>query len=164
MTEQLPPVSHDIDLDLARELGDKDFRDEFFRGQLEISIPEQIKNLRKFRSLNQQELAEKAGMKQSAVSRLEGANYGKWGVDTLLRIAEALDSRLTVTFEPYEAVLAFYKTGGPRDRRSVTEVLDAPHQDEPKARVPDTTDRERGQKQPDSGGLTSLQNREKAGM
>lgn len=110
MSEQSPSHSQGIDLNIAEELAAKDFRDEFFRAELEIEIPRQIKELRKLRGLRQKEIAEKSGMKQSAISRLEGADYGKWRIDTLLRLAEALDAKLTVIFEPYEAVVARYKS------------------------------------------------------
>ena len=44
-------------------------------------------------------------MKQSAVSRIEQASYSRWNIDTLWRIAEALDLRMRITFEPMEHVI-----------------------------------------------------------
>jgi transcriptional regulator with XRE-family HTH domain len=100
---------HFTDLGIADELQVKEFRDQFFRTEREIDIPAQIKSLRKLRGITQQQLAEKVGTKQSAVSRLESGEESNWELETLVKHAEALDARLSVTFEPYEIVVARYK-------------------------------------------------------
>lgn len=97
------------ELGIAEELQDKDFRDAFFRAEREIDIPLQIKSLRKLRGLNQQQLAEKANFKQSAISRLENAREANWELATLVRLAEALDARLSVVIEPFEVVARGYR-------------------------------------------------------
>jgi transcriptional regulator with XRE-family HTH domain len=101
---------HFTDLGIADELSNKEFRDQFFRSEREIDIPAQIKALRKFRGLTQTELAEKAGTKQSAISRIERSEETNWEIETLVKIAEALDARLSLMFEPYEMIASRYKT------------------------------------------------------
>lgn len=65
------------DLGIASELRDKEFRDQFFRTERELDIPAQLRALRKLRGLNQDELAEMIGTKQSGISRLERSSHGK---------------------------------------------------------------------------------------
>lgn len=103
-------IAPSIDLRIADELGNKDFRAEFFRAELAVDIPTQIKSLRKFRKLRQEDLADLIGTKQSAICRLEKSDDPVWKFETLLGIAEALDARLSVTFEPYEVVVARYRS------------------------------------------------------
>jgi transcriptional regulator with XRE-family HTH domain len=96
-------------LDIASELRDKKFRDQFFRTERKSDIPAQIKTLRNLRGLSQSELAEMIGTKQSGISRLEHSSHGNWNLETLAKIAEALDARLAVVIEPYEVVIDRYE-------------------------------------------------------
>jgi len=62
-------------------------------------IAEQVVEQRRARDLSQQELAELCGTTQSSIARFErGGRPPK--IDTLLRIAEALDCELVVEFRP----------------------------------------------------------------
>lgn len=62
-------------------------------------IAEQVAEQRTARALSQRELAELCGTTQSAIARLEsGGRPPK--IDTLLRIAEALDCELEVKLRP----------------------------------------------------------------
>jgi transcriptional regulator with XRE-family HTH domain len=97
------------DLGIADELRDKEFRDQFFRTERELDIPAQIKALRKLRGHRQDQLAEMVGTKQSGISRLERSTNGNWNLETLVKISEALDARLSVVIEPVEVVIARYK-------------------------------------------------------
>jgi transcriptional regulator with XRE-family HTH domain len=97
------------DLGLVKELEDREFRNQFFRTEREIDIPAQIKTLRKLRKLKQEELADLVGTKQSAISRLERSQEAKFELETLVKLAEALDARLSVLIEPYETVIARYR-------------------------------------------------------
>jgi ribosome-binding protein aMBF1 (putative translation factor) len=66
---------------------------------LSARIAEQVVAQRHARELSQQELAELCGTTQSAIARFErGGSPPR--VDTLLRIAEALDCELIVEFRP----------------------------------------------------------------
>src|SRR6187200_2648346 len=64
-------------------------------------IAEQVTEQRKARGLSQKELAELTGTTQSAIARLESGGRPP-RIDTLLRIAEALDCELRVTLTPRE--------------------------------------------------------------
>src|SRR5438270_6231206 len=60
---------------------------------------DQVQAQRAARSLSQRELAELFGTTQSAIARLEAGGRPP-RIDTLLRIAEALDCELTVELRP----------------------------------------------------------------
>src|SRR2546428_11637601 len=62
-------------------------------------IQEQVTAQHKRRGLAQKELAELTGTTQSAIARLESGGRPP-GIDTLLRIAEALDCELLVELKP----------------------------------------------------------------
>ena len=68
-------------------------------GWLFARIAEQVVEQRAARGLSQQELAALCGTTQSAIARFErGGRPAR--IDTLLRIAEALDCELLVEFRP----------------------------------------------------------------
>lgn len=99
-----------IKLIISRKLEEnKDFRKRFFRGQADDEIASSIRSLREKRKMRQVDLAAESGMRQSAISRIEQANYSGWSLNTLFRVADALDARLTVAFEPVETVIEHYK-------------------------------------------------------
>lgn len=60
------------------------------------NIAEEIYNARIQSGKTQAELAECAGMKQSAIARLEDADYGRHSITSLKRIALALCKRLEI--------------------------------------------------------------------
>ena len=62
-------------------------------------IAEQVTEQRKARGLSQKELAELTGTTQSSIARLESGGRPP-RIDTLLRIAEALDCELIVELRP----------------------------------------------------------------
>jgi len=67
---------------------------------LAVHVPMTINRWRKERGLTQGQLAEKCGMKQSSISRLEDLTYeARYSLTTLRRIASALDLELTVDFK-----------------------------------------------------------------
>lgn len=99
-----------IELEIWKKLKtDKTYRSVFFRAKARDEIASQIKTLRTKRNLNQVQFAAKCNMKQSAVSRIEQAEYSAWNFNTLLRIADALEARLRVTFVPVEEVIEQYR-------------------------------------------------------
>jgi transcriptional regulator with XRE-family HTH domain len=94
-----------INLELDEVLRDPVRRQEFFRSITEDDIAEQIRALRKERDLTQAKFAELAGMKQSAVSRIEQAEYASWSWATLCKVAAALDARWRMTLQPCEEAI-----------------------------------------------------------
>ena len=104
--ESLKPVK----LNLAERFKKgRRFRQEFFQERAKAEIAIQIKKLRDLRNLRQVDFSKLAGMKQSAVSRIEQADYSGWTFKTLLKVAETLDARLRITFEPMEDVIREYE-------------------------------------------------------
>ena len=65
------------------------------QGWFFAQVAEHVAGQRKARGLSQAELAELTGTTQSAIARLEGGGRPP-RIDTLLRIAEALDCELIV--------------------------------------------------------------------
>jgi ribosome-binding protein aMBF1 (putative translation factor) len=63
------------------------------------AIAEQVVKQRRARDLSQQELADLVGTTQSAIARFERGGRPP-RIDTLLRMAEALDCELVVHFRP----------------------------------------------------------------
>ena len=63
------------------------------------AIADQVIKHRHARNLSQQELAELCGTTQSAIARFERGGRPP-RIDTLMRIAEALDCELVVEFRP----------------------------------------------------------------
>jgi transcriptional regulator with XRE-family HTH domain len=62
-------------------------------------IADEVVEQRKARGLSQQELADLCGTTQSSIARLESGGRPP-RIDTLLRIANALDCELTVELRP----------------------------------------------------------------
>jgi transcriptional regulator with XRE-family HTH domain len=91
---------------------DRAFRRRFFEQLAQDEVAMQIRALRlKAGFTRQADFAREAKMQQSAVSRIESANYRGWSYRTLLRVAAALDARLRITFEPAERAVSRYRPG-----------------------------------------------------
>lgn len=86
---------------VVKNLKNKEYRDAYTESFVSSSVAAQIKALREQRKWNQKELAERAGMKQPVVSRLENVNYSRWTTQTLLKLASAFDVALKVSFCSY---------------------------------------------------------------
>jgi Predicted transcriptional regulators len=69
-------------------------------------LARQIRVLREDRGWSQQDLAAATGLKQSAVSRLEDPDYGRYALSTLLKLRSAFDVGLEVKFVEYGAAVA----------------------------------------------------------
>ena len=68
-----------------------------------LCIAEQVYDLRIQAGLTQKQLAHKVGTTQSAISRLEDADYEGHSLDMLRRIAAALHQRVEIRFVPEDA-------------------------------------------------------------
>ncbi len=89
---------------LAVRFKDKEYRDAYAESFLSTTIAAQIKALRDQRRWSQKELGDRAGMKQSQISRLENVNYSGWTIQTLLRLARAFDVALEIRFASFSSV------------------------------------------------------------
>lgn len=90
---------------LKGELQDPETRTAYAEEFLNSHIALQIKTLRQQRNWSQEELARRAGMKQSRISAMEQVDYDGWSVRTLKRLAQAFDLALTVQFESFGTFL-----------------------------------------------------------
>ncbi|WP_083556169.1 helix-turn-helix transcriptional regulator [Hyphomicrobium sp. NDB2Meth4] len=117
-------ILNSIDLSLQERLKNPEFRREWFRAELETRVPELFRDLRERRNLTQAELAVKADMKQSAISRFEASAEATWKLETLLRLADALDAKLSLTLVPAESVVAQYINETLIDKQG-SSILDA---------------------------------------
>jgi len=108
----LSPLS--IDSELADRLqNDQSFRRQYIRLFAQTEVAAEIRGLRTKRRLRQAEVARRAGTGQSAVSRIEKASYDGWTFKTLIGIADALEARLRLSFEPIEDVIEALRSSGP---------------------------------------------------
>jgi transcriptional regulator with XRE-family HTH domain len=82
-------------------LRNEQFRHAYADEHLNLSIATQIKAIREKQRLTQATLAERIGTKQTGISRIESANYSRWSIAVLRRLAEAFDLRLRVSFEEF---------------------------------------------------------------
>lgn len=72
-----------------------------------IGIAEQVYSLRTQAKLSQKELADLVGTTQSAISRLEDADYDGHSLSMLRKIAAALNQRVQVRFVPNDSQYAY---------------------------------------------------------
>ena len=67
---------------------------------LDRYIATQIKIFREQQGMSQRELAKKVGMTQPRIAVLEDTHYSSWSINTLRRLANAFDLKLSIRFEP----------------------------------------------------------------
>jgi ribosome-binding protein aMBF1 (putative translation factor) len=98
------PTSNALEL-LDRLIGDdSDLRAMIEEENVHAQVAREIYLLRTSRGLSQKQLAEQVGTGQSAIARLEDADYEGHSVRMLRRIAAALGAHLSVRFVPNEAL------------------------------------------------------------
>lgn len=83
---------------LILKLKEKKYRDAYVGEHLSNVVSSQIHKLRTSRALSQQGLGKMIGTSQNVISRLEDPDYGKFSLQTLLKLASAFDVALTVKF------------------------------------------------------------------
>jgi transcriptional regulator with XRE-family HTH domain len=100
---------------LLAKLVDRKYRNLFIASQVNKGIPYQLRALRAARGMTQAELAERAGTKQTVISRIENKGAGNLSVKTLLKLAEAFDVALVVRFERIDRFIAWLDRFSPED-------------------------------------------------
>jgi len=80
---------------LEWEMRDPKFREGFLREKMKLEVSILVMNLRKKKKVSQKQLADRLGTSQSAIARLE-AGKSNVTIDTLVRIANRLNAKLTV--------------------------------------------------------------------
>jgi len=122
---------------LDRQFDSSEFRHAYAASFMNSFVAAQIKTIREQRELTQTALAQMVGTKQAGISRLENVNYDAWKVDTLRKLAKALDVRLRISFEEFDSLFdeieRFGKASLQREdyestkkRRALVEEPDAP--------------------------------------
>jgi transcriptional regulator with XRE-family HTH domain len=90
-----------INSSLIAELREKAYRDAYVASQIRMTLPLQIRELRRKEEWTQPQLAEHAGMAQPRISELEKPGERRLTIETLLRLASAFDVALQVRFVPF---------------------------------------------------------------
>ena len=88
---------------LAEELRDEEFREEYERLQPEFDVIRAIADARISRNLTQKELAERTGINQADISKLENGTRNP-SINLLKRLAEGMDMVLKIEFIPKQKV------------------------------------------------------------
>ena len=83
---------------LRKQMEDLDFRKEYEALSPEYDIIKQIIKARAEQGITQKELAERIGIRQSNISRLESGNYNP-SLDFLKKVASGLGKELYVEFK-----------------------------------------------------------------
>lgn len=83
-----------------KKLENPRFRKTFEEEYEKLSLGEQLVRMRLAAGLTQSELAKKIGTTASAISRYESAEYDRYELRTLRRIAAACGGKLQLTLEP----------------------------------------------------------------
>ena len=76
---------------------DKDLEKDFYKGLEKSRIAIEIAAFREREGLTQAELARRVGTSQSAIVRMENADYQNYSIRTLRKISEVLDLELLVS-------------------------------------------------------------------
>jgi len=84
---------------LAERMKESGFRVEYEALEPEFAIVQAIIDARKESGLTQRQLSEKAGIAQGDISKIENGN-GNPSLNTLKRLALAMDMRLELKFKP----------------------------------------------------------------
>ena len=99
---------------LWSKLADPEYRKAFVASQINFGIPFQIRALLKSRKgWTQATLAAKTGMLQPRISALMTPGKTKPNIETLRRIAEALDCGLVVKFVPFSELARWSESFDP---------------------------------------------------
>ena len=84
---------------LDEQLRDEEFKKEYDALEAEFSIIQALLDARKNSGLTQMDLAERTGIAQADISKLENGNANP-SLKTLQRLAEGMGMRLKVEFVP----------------------------------------------------------------
>ena len=91
---------------LKEKFRDQEFLHEYYRNAAFFRTADQLLAMRKQRGLTQKELADKVGTTQAVISRIENISV-KPSLDTIVRIAEALDAVVEVRLKSFEDIVPF---------------------------------------------------------
>jgi predicted transcriptional regulator len=84
-------------------LKNKNVRKEYEKLLPEYELARSIIEQRQRKKMTQEQVAKKAGMPQSTISRVEGLTHGLPKLSTLKKIADALDAKVIIKLEARKA-------------------------------------------------------------
>jgi len=84
-------------------LKNKNVRKEYEKLLPEYELAKSIMEQRQRKKMTQEQVAKKAGMPQSTISRIEGLTHGLPKLSTLKKIADALDAKVVIKLEARKA-------------------------------------------------------------
>jgi predicted transcriptional regulator len=84
-------------------LKNKNVRKEYEKLLPEYELAKSIIEQRQRKKMTQEQVAKKAGMPQSTISRIEGLTHGLPKLSTLKKIADALDAKVVIKLEARKA-------------------------------------------------------------
>ncbi|MBI4227301.1 MAG: helix-turn-helix transcriptional regulator [Candidatus Omnitrophica bacterium] len=87
-------------------LKDAKFRKGYEEELEKLRIVDTLIRLRERRGLTQDQLARRIGVSQPFIAKLESGETHNFGLETLVKLAVALDSELEVSFHPHRAKAA----------------------------------------------------------
>jgi len=93
-------------------LKDKTIRAEYEKLLPEYELARSIIEQRLRKKMTQEEIAQKAGIPQSTVSRVEGLTHGLPKLATLKKIADALDAKLIIKLQPKASIGRYVYSSG----------------------------------------------------
>jgi len=85
---------------ITQKMKDPKFKKAWHALDTEFELLESMIKAREKAGLTQEELAKRIGTKQPALSRLERGAFKKATVETLSRVADALDAKLVIKLQP----------------------------------------------------------------
>jgi ribosome-binding protein aMBF1 (putative translation factor) len=85
---------------IEEQMKNPEFKEEWNKLDTEFALIESIIRAREMAGLTQAELAERIGTKQPALSRLERGGFKTATVETLTKIAHALNAELIIKVQP----------------------------------------------------------------
>jgi hypothetical protein len=114
MDERLNPAASRRENSLAGKFRNKAYRDAYVASHTRRFLARQMRKFRGDKS--QAQFGEMIDKRQTVVSRLEDANYGKWTLQTLFEVASKLDVAVIVRFVDFSIFLKL--TGDMSDEAS----------------------------------------------
>ncbi len=90
---------------LMESLRDPEYRYAFLDEHISQGLAFQIRALRDKNEWTQQQLADRTGQRQEAISQLENPDYGRYSLTTLRKLAAAFNVALIVHFGPFSELV-----------------------------------------------------------
>ncbi|MGD0353284.1 MAG: helix-turn-helix transcriptional regulator [Dehalococcoidia bacterium] len=93
--------------ELSDYLSNPEVRHLYIDSSIRHLLAMQLRSMRETKEWSQIEVGNKAGMKQSAIARLEDPRYSSMTLSTLKRLAKAFDVALIVRFAPFSEFISW---------------------------------------------------------